>query len=189
MQRNTHLRRFFSEVYNDPKMYEDYVEGKIILDFKLYNEWYQKLDIRNRIFARSVKEFTCSRPREFVMESAINDKLTVSQYLFGKSEVYISDFGKPEIITKNQEDLQAHYICNGYFNDTLQKINQVLNKGSFTVGICSEKNTKLYKEVISYYNKLKMALLKNGYISSSLEISSISKNRVYLLMYNGEKRK
>lgn len=180
----THLRRFFIEIYDDPNMYNDYINGKVFLNRELYSKWHKEIQERNKIFAKSIKEINRPLSRELVVESALSENLTISEYLFRKSKVEVSDFEIPQISKIIPGNEKYHYICNGCFVDTFDKINQVLERGSFTVGICCEKKTKLFKEISTYYNQLKNVLLNNGYYARSFESNTNRKNRVYLLMYD-----
>lgn len=182
-----HLKRFFMEVYNDPTMYNDYLAGNVFLNQELYAKWHQETVKRNELFARSIEEFDRIKPKQIILEEAISDELTVSEHLFRKKRVEVGSFERFEIEKGQAGNSPEHYICNGYFNDTLNYIYEVLNGGAFTVGICCEKKTELFKEVVSNYNKLKGFLLKNGYSTSSIETNTKGKNRVYLLMYDSKK--
>lgn len=183
------LRRFFVEVYDDDGMYDDFLRGEVILDNEKVMNWTKTMRLRNREFATSIKDFNRVYPKTKIIESAIGDGLSVSEFLYNKSEVTTSDFGKFEIGKKTLGDDRSHYICNGWFLDTLDNIYKVLEKGSFTVGICCEKKTDLYRDVKTQYNKLKDFLMRNGYMAGSVEKNCGTKDRVYLLMYDSMRNK
>lgn len=184
MDNELYLKWFFIEKYNDVNMYYEYLKGQVFLEQNLFNNWFKEMEIRNNTFAKSLRDFDRFNIRNTVIESALSDTLCVSNHIFNKSEKHISEFGKFKIERKSLGNSTNHYICNGYYIDTLEQIYNVLNKGAFTVGICMEKKTKLYSDVVKHYGDLRNFLLKNGYQTSSLEANCGKKNRVYLLMYD-----
>lgn len=184
MNSEMYLKRFFIETYNNENMYYEYLKGQVYLDYNLVSNWLKDMDMRNYFFSKSIESFNRLKPREIVVESALSNELAVSKTFFNKKEIIVSEFGKSKIEKKQLGESHNHYICNGYFNDTLEQIYNVLDKGSFTVGICAEKKTELYKEVVKYYGQLRSFLLKNGYTTAALETNCNSKNRIYLLMYD-----
>lgn len=189
MSNDTYLRRFFIEVYNDPTMYEEYLNGRVFLNRELFSKWHKEINLKNESFARKIKEIERPGTKEIIMESALSKDLCVSKHFFNKKIVTVSDFGLSKIEEKPLGNLQEHYMCNGVFLDTLDNIYQVLNNGSFTVGICCEKKIELYKDVVAYYNKLKDFLLRKGYRTAALETNVNSKNRIYLLTYDSRTHK
>lgn len=187
MDSTMHLKRFFMEIHNDSSMYEAYLNGLISIDEEVYNKWYREMEIRNEVFADTISRFERLNSNTFVFESAICRNLTVSKHLFNKCRVEEASFGISKVVPKPLGESNEHYICNGYFEDTLENIYQVLTNGAFTVGICCEKKSELYERVSMYYNKVKEHLLKRGYRVSSIESSMSPKNKVYLLMYDSNK--
>lgn len=183
------LQRFFVEVYNDNNMYEDFLKGEVFLDNEKLADWTKKMRLRNEKFASAIKDFNRIYPNSKVVESTLCDGLSVSDFLYNKSETKVSDFGKFKINKKTLGDDRYHYVCNGWFLDTLDNIYKVLEKGSFTVGICCDKTTDLYHDVKMQYNKLKDFLIKNGYVAGSVEKNIGSRDRVYLLMYDSLRNK
>lgn len=182
----SHLKRFFIETYQDESMYEDYLTGKAFLNREDYRKWYSKMKVRNSLFSDMLTEVHNINSR-VVVESALSKHLAVSSSFFCKKEIIESDFGFPKIEAKinlKEGNSKAHYICNGCFTNTLEQIYQVLSSGSFSVGICCEKKTDLFRETVQYYNQLKDILLKSGYNAFSIESNCSMNNRIYLLKYN-----
>lgn len=184
MNNELYLKLFFIETYNSENMYYEYLKGQVALDNDLLNKWLREIEIRNYTFAQSLNDFNRFSIRNLIVESALSDEICISKKFFYKRERIISEFGKFKISHKIIGDSHNHYICNGYFLNTLEQIYKVLDNGSFTVGICAEKKTNLYQDVVKHYEKLRKFLLNNGYHASSLETNCGRKNRVYLLMYD-----
>lgn len=184
MDNDKHLKKFFMDTYNSEDMYYDYVKGSIILDLPKYSKWHSEQRNKNSLFANYITENERLDNDSIILESALSGDLAVSNFLVNSKLVRISDFSKFKINKGTVGNLKGHYICNGYYNDTLEQIYQILNNGSFTVGICTEKKTKLFKEVKAHYNQLRDFLLRNGYITDVMESNIGSKNRIYLLTYD-----
>lgn len=184
----SHLKRFFMDVYQDSSMYENYLMGRVSLDKEAYQKWYTKTEKRNYLFAQLLKSISKPYPRDFVVESALTKDLSVSRYLYNKKEINVSEFGFPKLEKSSLNPIltekKIHYICNGCFMDTLENISKVLDNGSFSVGICYEKKRELYWEIVEYYNQLKKTLLNSGYRASSFESYCANNDRVYLLRYD-----
>lgn len=183
-----HLKRFFIDVYQDSSMYEGYLKGAVLLDSEVYQKWYTKMEKRNYLFATNLKSINRPYPKDFVVESALNEDLTVTKKLYNKSETIVSDFGFPKLeqsfLDCISSDKKVHYICNGCFMNTLENISRVLERGSFSVGICCDKKIDLYRKTVDYYNQLKNILLNVGYQVSSFESYCPNNERVYLLRYD-----
>ena len=179
----THLKRFFIEVYNDPSMYEEYLNGRVFINRDLYSKWFHALEKRNELFASTIKQYNRVGRKDIIVESQLSDDYSVGSYFNNDVISNVSEFGKFKIEKKQLGDDNNHYICNGYFIDTLEQIYKVLENGTFTVGICTEKKTDLFKDVVAHYNMLRDFLLKNGYNTSCIQTNVGSNNRVYLLMY------
>ena len=184
MDNELYLKRFFIETYNDESMYYEYLKGNVFLDRNLLSVWLKEMEIKNSVFASSIHDFKHFTNKKIIIETSLSNNLCVSKHFFNKSEATVGEFGKFKIERKPLGNSCNHYICNGYFIDTLEQIYNVLDRGSFTVGICAEKKTELYKDVVKHYGELKSFLLKNGYKTASLETNCGKKNRVYLLMYD-----
>ena len=189
MNNESHLKRFFMKTYNDIDMYYGYLKGDVFVDRNIYSKWASTLERRNELFAHILKQ--CDRVRfdDKIIESKLSNNSCVSQHFVNKAITNISEFQKFKIEKKNLGDSANHYICNGYFEDTLEQIYNVLNNGSFTVGICTEKKTELFRSVVAHYNQLKDFLLKNGYNTASIQTNVSANNRVYLLMYDHKIKK
>ena len=95
------LRRFFVEVYDDDGMYDDFLRGEVVLDNEKVMNWTKTMRLRNKEFATSIKAFNRVYPKTKIIESALGDGLSVSEFLYNKSEITTSDFGKFEIGKKN----------------------------------------------------------------------------------------
>ena len=184
MDNDKHLKKFFMDIYNSEDMYYDYVKGSIILDLPKYGKWHSEQRNKNSLFANYIIGNERLDNDSIILESALSGDLAVSNFLVNSKLVRISDFSKFKINKGTVGNLKGHYICNGYYSDTLEQIYQILNNGSFTVGICTEKKTKLFKEVKAHYNQLRDFLLRNGYITDVMESNIGSKNRIYLLTYD-----
>ena len=184
MDKKTYLKRFFLETYNDISLYYDYLDGKAVVDHNEFRKWFKNIKIGNEVFANCLINFERLKFNDIVIESALGDCFSVSKLLHNPSIINIRDFTKFKIVKGEVGSSTYHYICNGYFDDTLEQIYNVLNRGSFTVGICGEKQNCLYQDVVDYYSKLRRFLLKNGYVTSALETNCDRKNRAYLLMYD-----
>lgn len=185
----THLKRFFIEVYNNSKMYDEYLKGEVYIDQNIYYKWLLDIKKRNELFAETLNEFNRIKCRETIIESRLNNEYCVSEYFNNPVISDISEFGKFKIQQKKLGNSNGHYICNGYFKETLEQIYKVLDNGSFSVGICTEKKTSLFKDVVTHYNMLKDFLLKEGYQTSCIQTNVKSNNRVYLLMYDHKNKK
>ena len=187
MENDIHIKKFFEDVYNNPTMYDGYKIGTVFLNHELYSKWYKEMSIRRDTFVKVIKEIDRPKINEFVFETSLSSNLALSKSFFGKKEIEIQEFCTPKIETKPLGDATYHYMCNGCYETTLDNIYKVLNKGSFTVGICSEKKTDEFREITKYYNQLRDHLMKNGYLTASFESNISTKNRVYLLMYDYKK--
>lgn len=184
MESDKHLRKFFMDVYDNLDMYYEYLEGKAFLDPLKYSKWHSEQEHRNNLFAQCLKDNDRVNTDTFVLESALSGELSVSNFLGNNRLIMISDFDKFTLTKGQPGKVQMHYICNGYYSDTLEQIYQVLTCGSFSVGICTEKKTDLFREVKAHYRHLKDFLLKNGYVTEAIESNIGSKNRIYLLTYD-----
>lgn len=184
MNQNAYLKRFFIEVYNDIDLYYDYLDGKSVINHEIFSKWFKDTKLRNAIFANCLVNFDRIKWNDTIVESSLGDYFSVAKNLHNPSIINVRDFEKFKIEKKEIGNSISHYICNGYFNDTLEQIYNVLDRGSFTVGICAEKKTELYNDVVKYYGELRSFLLKNGYSTSAIETNCSGKSRVYLLMYN-----
>jgi len=92
----------------------------------------------------------------------------------------------PKIEMLDVESESFYYICNGCYKTTLQNIYKVLSKGAFTVGICCDKKTDEFRDLVKYYNELKDFLMRKGYHATSFESNLSSKTRIYLLSYDSK---
>lgn len=190
MQDDYSIKRFFKEVYNDQDMYQEYLNHRVFVDNDKYFKWVKTINSQNKIFADEISDFKRGNFVSQIIESSTSKGLTVSEHLYlGHLNISEQPFDTPKIESKQLGNGKYHYICNGCYKDTLEKIYDVLNKGSFTVGICCEKKTDLYRDISKYYNQLKDFLVKKGYILGSIETNSVSNNRVYLLMYDSAKNR
>jgi len=189
MNNELHLKRFFMEVYNNLDMYYAYLKGEVFIDCNTYSKWSSALERRNELFANTIKSYDRIKFNDIISESKLGDNLCVSQYFANKKIINISEFEKFKIEKSIVGNSTNHYICNGYFSDTLEQIYNVLDNGAFTVGICTEKKTDLFRNVVAHYNQLRDFLLKNGYTTSSIQTNVSSNNRVYLLMYDHKIKK
>jgi len=187
MENDIHIKKFFEDIYNEPTMYDGYKKGTVFLNHELYSKWYKEMSIRSESFAKAIREMDRPRTSEFVFETALSSNLTLSKSFPGKKEIEVKEFCMPKIETRPLGDDTHHYICNGCYETTLDNIYKVLNKGSFTVGICSEKKTDEFREIVKYYNQLRDHLMKTGYATASFESNISKRNKVYLLMYDYKK--
>lgn len=189
MNNEAYLKLFFIETYNDENMYYEYLIGKVKIDYDLYTKWHKEMEQKNSTFFKSMKSFERTNYKDDLVESCLSDELCITKYFVNKKERHISEFGKFKIVKHPLGNASHHYICNGYFTDTLEQIYKVLENGSFTVGICGEKKSEIYKDIVKHYGELRSFLLKNGYSTSAIQTNCGEKNRVYLLMYDHKPKK
>jgi len=191
MKDNLNLKRFFMETYDEEGLYSKYLNKEFSLDKPLYLKWLKEKETQNMMFAQSMASFNRIVPNSHIVESSTGKELSIFKYLPIKSEIHLSSFVfSPSLIKKSAlGNGTEHYVCNGYFENTLEEIYNILEKGAFTVGICSDSHTKLYREIVEHYKKLREFLLKEGYITSAVETNCNFKNHVYLLMYDHKTRR
>ncbi len=80
-----------------------------------------------------------------------------------------------------EERLSGHFLCNGYYQEVGSFINQFLDKGSFTVGVCLEHNDKNYKKIKRSYQALYQELQKSGKCALSCQEKRIGDYKIYML--------
>ena len=54
---DSHLKRFFLEVYNDIDLYYDYLIGNTTINHDVYYKWYKDIKHGNEIFANCLINF------------------------------------------------------------------------------------------------------------------------------------
>lgn len=182
-----HMKKFFEDEYNDPNMYFDYINGKIILNYELYDKWYKAMKKRSASFYDLANHSNLTPDIE-LFETTTTSDFAVTKFL-GHKRIELKEFMMPKIEERPLGGESFHYICNGCYETTLENIYKVLNKGSFTVGICCEKKTEEFRNIVKYYNELKHFLMMKGYSLFSYESNVSGNNRVYLLNYDSRKNK
>ncbi len=187
------LKRFFEEEHNDVKLYYDYLINKRFVNLYRYSVWLNTLDKRNSLFAEKVIEGNFINSDDIIIESAVSKEYCVSNYF--NNEI-IMRFAKEYTIPiglfntdKNSQKGNFCYICNGIYSDTLTRINQVLENGSFAVGISYPKHDKRYKEIIKYYNNLNMLLQKREIETDKIDDNCSNDYKIYMLKYNSRNKK
>jgi len=188
MEKEAYLKKFFMDIYQDPGMYLDYICGRINIDSAAFSKWYYSIERRNREFLYSISTCKCINFRSFIKETALSENLTVTTPIYKNRTIEISEMAMPKIEMLKPGFENYHYICNGCYETTLQNIYNVLSNGSFTVGICCDKKTDEYRDLVKYYNILKDFLMRKGYIATSYEANVSGKNKMYLLMYDSKKQ-
>ncbi len=182
------LKRFFDEEYNN-KMYYEYLFKKAFVDYNRYLSWLNILDYRNKIFADIMQEEGFIDKNDLVIESCASRDYSVSNFLNNEISLrFEKEFNKPLpiVISKSEKPHNFCYVCNGYYSDTIARINQVLDRGSFVVGTASLKHNKNYKEIVKFYNELKRYLQKEKGHFETYNISVNSDYKVYMLTYNAK---
>lgn len=188
MDTQIHLKKFFKDIYNDSSMYYDYMAGRLSLDQTAFLKWYAAMERRNREFLKMIRDDDHIRFSDSIIETALSQHLTVTTTTFRKRTIEVSEMATPKIELLEVGSDSHHYICNGCYETTLQNIYRVLSKGSFTVGICCEKKTDEYRDLVKYYNMLKDFLMRKGYRAASFESNISSKDKMYLLMYDSKRQ-
>ena len=116
-----------------------------------------------------------------IVESVLTKEYNVSNYLNNAMVIRCSnEFKVPEANVNNSKKASFCYICNGYYNDTLSRINQVLDQGSFNIGISSSKHKSFYK---LWLKNQKYHCLKN-YFSRLFSPPLAGKTRIFLFLHN-----
>ncbi len=183
MEQDYCIKRFFEECYTDMNMYQEYLNKEAFINQEKYLEWLSELNERNKTFAEAISQLYLIRKKDEIVESVLSREMTSAEYLNVRTSVpIVREFIKPSTIPQSISNKHFHYICNGYYSDTLSRIYEVLNGGAFTVGICCDKKARLYKEIKSYYEKLKANLLTKGYVANNAEVN-IDCYKVYILNY------
>ena len=188
MVEKIYLKQFFADVYRDSDMYYNYLAGKLNIDQVAFSKWYSTIESRNKDFLKFIKGGNYFKANDTIFETALSKNLTVIIPQYKNRIIETSEFATPKIESLDLGVETHHYICNGCYETTLQNIYKVLSKGSFTVGVCCEKKTDEFRDLVKYYNMLKDFLMRQGYRASSLESNVSSKNRIYLLSYDSKKQ-
>lgn len=185
MQNEYNIKRFLEEKFDEDDIYEQYLDGRVFVKPEEYLKWFKTLDRQNDIFADALKSFDAVSSNSIIVESAVHQEIAVCNHLRCKSiTVNEVEFNRPKLEKKAHGNEKYHYVCNGVYNDTLTRIYEVLECGSFSVGICNDKKSELYKETVSYYKKLKDFLHREGYSVSAIETNCGTINRVFLMKYS-----
>lgn len=183
------LRGFLLETQNVPYFNEDYQIDKQYIDIALYDKWVNEYNFKNKIFAGIIAEYYKFNSRKKIVESALAEDLSISKYLYAKTQVIVSDISISRPKAKTLGAGNYHYICNGCYIDTLDHIYDVLKNGSFTVGVCGDKKSESFKEMVDYYNQLRELLLKEKYTVGAMECNHSSRTKAYFLTYDSAKNK
>jgi hypothetical protein len=186
MENEIYLKKFFIDTYNDPNMYYEYLSGRLHIDRIAFSKWYSTMESRNASFLALIKNCNKINTNTNILETALSDNLTVTTPVYRNRVIEVHDIATPKIEMLDIGNETCHYICNGCYETTLQNIYQVLSKGSFTVGICCDKKTDEFRDLVKYYNMLKDFLMRKGYHASSFESNVSSKTRIYLLSYDSK---
>ncbi len=183
------VKRFIEETYQNPNIYYDYLLEKFFINYNDYSNWLNELDIRNKLFADLIIDSNCIATDDVIVESVLTKEYNVSNYLNNAMIIRCSnEFKVPEANVNNSKKASFCYICNGYYNDTLSRINQVLDQGSFNIGISSSKHKSFYKEICTYYKQLKNQLINAGYNINQYEETLHQDYKVYLLSYRAKRK-
>jgi len=185
MQNEYNIKRFLEEKFDEDDIYEQYLAGRVFIKSEEYLKWFKALDHQNDIFADNLKASNVIGFNCVIIESAVSKEIAVCNHLKTKNiTINEVEFNKPKLEKKSLGNDRYHYICNGIYSDTLTRIYEVLEHGSFSVGVCADKKSKLYKETVSYYIKLRDLLRREGYMASAVETNYGGVNRVFLMKYS-----
>lgn len=133
------------------------------------------LSIHNQqVFANLLKKHKIILEKDFLIETTHFKGNAVSNHFPNIKTIYLEEINldKKIILPENFGYLMSHYICNGVYPSTLKNISYVLNYGAFTVGISSDKNKLLNKElynIYKFYETLEKELTKRGIILKKFE--------------------
>ena len=189
MESQIHMKKFFEDIYHDSTMYSCYLNGQMFLNMDLYTKWYKEMRLKRDLFLKELKSTSMFKIKHSFFETSIHEDFLVTEKVFGEKIFEVKEFTLPDIFEYPLGGSNLHYICNGCYESTLENIFNVLNKGSFTVGICTDKKSVEYKQIVKYYNELKDFLMRRGYHASSFECNNGGSNKTYLLMYDSLKQK
>jgi len=184
-----HIKKFYEDIYNDPNMYYEYLSDKRKIDPGLYSKWYKEMQLKREPFVKFVSESKRYNNHEEIFETALSKDLAVSRPYFINRTIEVKEFTIPRLEQRPIGDERFHYLCNGCYETTLDNIYRVLNNGSFTVGYCGDKKSDEFKEIVSFYNKLKDKLMRKGFVAASMEESVSNKHKLYILTYQSKRRK
>lgn len=126
------------------------------------------LSIYNQqVFADTLRKYSLVLEKDFLIETSKFNGNAISNH-FPNVKTIIKEednFSKEIILPENFGYLMSHYVCNGVYEETLKYISYVMNYGTFSVGISSDRNKlfdKKLKDIYKYYEELETELKVRG---------------------------
>lgn len=150
---------------------------------EIYHHWLKKLNQENQRFLLATH--LTYPPDEVIYEITENENYSIigeekiPKYLIeAKRQPFYYQYRK---ITNLSERLSGHLICNGCYEEVGMFINQFLDRGSFTVGVCMEKTDKNYKTAKKCYQDLYQQLLTKTHCALSYQETKQGNYKICIL--------
>ena len=154
-------------------------EERNIKNLQIQSDFFKKLEEANYIFAGILKPYIKT---DLILEIVNDQDYSVGKYLKPK-KLYIKgterEFTYENHYVREEEKLSGHLLCNGSFEEIHEFLPRVLDKGSFTIGVCEEKSIS-YRKKKRLYKRVFDTLLQMGYPVVQEE-QRVKKYGIYLL--------
>lgn len=146
------------------------------------------LKLRNDLFANYLSCNGLVIPSDVLVEITkdVASSVSISECLQRNNKIIsIPNSCNPSLLFKDNDFLTEkdtpNFICNGVFSDVDKYVFEVLNRGSFNIGICSSKEDVFYGGK-KFYKKLRGNLFAMGIPVTEKE-DVVDLGKIYLLSY------
>lgn len=169
--------------YEEENCYVDvlYQTGRL----HIYHQWLEKLKKEHQLFLNAAcfpDHFS-----KFILEVSEDENYSVSSLL--DQSRYVLEARRSDLcytLNRNiplDKRLNYHLISNGTYQEVSDLLPQVLDRGSFTIGVCLPKKDKRYKQESRQYKILYDRLLKEKI--QGLSCQEIKKNDYAICLVKG----
>ena len=152
------------------------------------------LRISNRMFAKFLEEKKLVIPTDNLIE--ITDSIADSASIFMSNKYPVNIIlhsmnpNSLGVVFEQPENGVCNFMCNGDFSCASNYAKQMLDKGAFNIGICSQ-NSKEYKKSRNFYQKFGRELLAIGVpleiYNEEIVDEELGNGKIYLLSYRAKK--
>jgi len=149
---NLLMSRYILEIEKDSKLFKLFMNGSWYPNFDKYRRFIHKQERNNNSFAKTISRYRLVKTNDHLLETVCSKDLdSVSSFLGKEATIIESGYGtiKCSSVIPNTFGYPECYISNGIYHDTENIALNMVNRGSFVVGVCDNPNSIFYQQNIN----------------------------------------
>ncbi len=152
------------------------------------------LKVANEVFAKYLISRKLVLPTDILIEATkdiTSSMLITAPFHKNRKSIILEGLDPTKAfssqLTKNDDNDQVNFVCNGVSANTEKFVSRVLNNGAFNIGICTSSD-KEFSRNNRFLQKFKGNLLAIGIPIEEYQ-ETLSSHKLYLLSYRDKTRR